>query len=152
FVDASNFPDPYGPQHTLYVRARNEFGTIETEYSTQTFNTVYPAWQRPGYQQRFLIINADHGYSDSVSSWNPTLDSIEIYYSSIMDNIGYQGKYDIVRSSPDFIGKIVPGLGTMALYRATFLIADIINYPPALPTTGTIIDNRTLKAYVNVGG
>jgi hypothetical protein len=176
YVNASSFPDPYSTRsHTIYLRARNEFGTIDTlgyfvnprivngqivgydtVFSNRTFNTVYPKWQVAPelYQQRILLINIDYNYGiafgDSISSWNPSRDSTDLYYSSIMDNLGFAGKYDIMHTGTYSSGTGFPGLGTFANYRCVFLIGDIINYQSVF--TQTYANYKVMKDYANVGG
>jgi len=169
-VSASNFVNPKDiarSRHTLYVRARNEFGSIDTTgyflraiiqnsqivgydtvWAQQDFYCVYPEWLADTTIHRILLLNASYGFSPSSGPSEPTRDMLDAYYTSIFDALGYAGKYDIVRGidAPVYF----PSLKVFAKYRSVFLYNEI--NIPGTPTTGIDIKPDLLTQYLSVGG
>ncbi len=177
FVNASNFPDPYATNHTFYVRARNEFGSIDTLgyyinilrdpntndsigvdtiYARWSFHTLYPLFKRPdiSYTQRILLVNV--AYNDTSGfPGHITADSLDSYYRTMFDAMGKQGKYDIVQVHPDIPdgdGKGFPTLGSLSPYSMVFLYGDVVD--GFQKTRHLLVGGRlgVLSAYCFVGG
>ncbi len=170
-VSALNFVTPKDTtrlQHTIYVRARNEFGSIDTlgyflrariqngtitgydtVYSRAVFYCVYPKWVLPNYPKRILLLNHSYGYTGSTDPTLPSRDSLDAFYASIFDANGYAGKYDIIRatSSP----KYWPNLQVLAKYSSIFLYSDVVNVT-IFNSTGIEIRGDLIKQYLNVSG
>jgi hypothetical protein len=146
-VTAADFPDKYGGTHTFYVRARNEFGSIDTlgfftqtvneatggtridtVYARATFHTVYPYFKRPGYTPKTLLINNSYDFDTlAVDPIRPNAQMVEDYYRGIYGELGWtEGvDYDIWRvpGSGGF-----PGRGMMGNYNKVHFIGDIVNF------------------------
>ncbi|MBI3765026.1 MAG: hypothetical protein HY277_00805, partial [Ignavibacteriales bacterium] len=145
YVTASDFPDPYAIDHTFYVRARNEFGSIDTigfftrvirasngdslgldtVRASRTFHTIYPTFVPPFNSKRILII--DNNYSDTAraSASHPTREMIDNYYTGILDDLGRSGQYDItlVIDPPPFQPKYVT-YSDLGKYSLVIFVAD----------------------------
>lgn len=143
-VKASDFPDPYAVNHTIYVRARNEFGSIDTLgyftrpvnvgtdsarldtfYARRNFQTIYPSFAIPGTPQRILIINNSFDWDTlAVLPHKPAWSTLIQYYRDLYDGLGLAGKYDIINvgATPDF-----PGRGVLGQYSLVHFVGDITN-------------------------
>ncbi len=150
YVTAKDLPDPLGHKHTFYVRARNEFGVIDTlgvfirqvfdanntpipgQFDTIRANidfyTLYPPFQLPGYVPRALLINLSVGFPDATIP-RPSQPMLTDYYMQMMHNIGMDGKYDVFNLTVDPAGnESFPGRGTLGQYNLIVLTGDAIDY------------------------
>lgn len=147
-VTASNFVNPRDTtrvRHTIYLRTRNEFGSIDTlGYfirfrvvggqivgqdtipENHSFNAIYPKFLLNGYPKRTLFLNACFDYPDTLGPVYPGRAAIDNYYSSILNTIGKTGQYDIlyVRRNPDYF----PSLGVFAKYSSIYFCSDAISF------------------------
>ena len=158
-VNASHFPPStlLNNKHKFYVRARNEFGSIDTTgffirngvrvYCDVDFYTVFPDFARPGYTKRTLIINASWDNVGSVDPAYPTAAVQDDYYKTIF-NTFKPGAFDTIhiRRNPDYF----PTLGILSHYSSIFIHGDIIDQGSYW--TGRELDWNFLYQYVNVGG
>ena len=178
YVTAKNFPNPLATNHTFYVRARNEFGVIDTigsyiaaiydansnivGYDTiraqGDFKTLYPPFKLPGYNPRLLVINNSYSWPDATPG-RPSTQQIDQYYSQMLNNCGWAGKYDIFDVVDDNKTRtyIFPSKGTLAQYSIVIFVADAINcagqfkdYSWGHPLTSD--RQAVLEEYLNVGG
>jgi hypothetical protein len=178
FVTAADFPDKYGDTHTFYVRARNEFGSIDTlGFFTQTvneatggtrvdtvyararFNTVYPFFKRPGYTPRTLLINNAFDFDTlAIDPSRPNSQMLEDYYRGIYSELGMtEGTdYDIwrVNANTGF-----PGRGMMGNYNKVHFIGDVVNFEnfkwsrPTGTERALVPGRQTILIdYCNIGG
>lgn len=153
YVTAANFPDPYASNHTFYVRARNEFGSIDTLgyfidiirdpttndsigvdtiYARWPFHTVYPLFRRPDitYTQRILLINVSFD-DTSGAHGHPTADSLDRYYTAMFNALGKQGKFDIARphaDAPRGDAMGFPSVASLSAYSMVFLYSDGVDF------------------------
>ena len=177
-VNSSDFPDKFAIQHTFYVRARNEFGSIDTLgyftrtaneagggtrvdtiFARRTFFTVYPAFKRPGYVPRTLLINNSYDWDTlAVVPDRPDHVMLEQYYRDLYATMGKtEGvDYDIVRTS----AANFPGRGMMGKYNKIHFIADVCNLNNfftwnSIPGTGHTLSpsrQQILSDYCYIGG
>lgn len=168
-VTASSFPPEslFSIKHRLYLRARNEFGSIdtlgyyirqgqdstgaavpETVYARTDFYTFFPLFLRPGYEQRTLLLNGSWNYEDSTNIKYPNRDTLDNYYRSIYDAIGRGGKYDFAHATHDPL--YFPGLGILGKYSTVFWYADVARQLSGGVEVGDGKD--IITAYVNIGG
>ncbi len=178
FVTAKDFPDPYATNHTFYVRARNEFGVVDTvgEYiaavydansviigydtvrARADFRTLYPPFARPNSVNRTLVITNTYPWPDQTPA-RPSISMVDAYYQQMLDNLGKTGAYDFYdvhyNSSRE---KIYPGRGFLGQYSMILFVCDGIQYGvtwgyDSLGNAG-VPDNikSKLKDYLNVGG
>ncbi|HYQ86527.1 MAG TPA: hypothetical protein VES59_04725 [Bacteroidota bacterium] len=152
---AANFRDPYAVTHRFYVRARNEFGSIDTIGADTSFYTLYPPFLRPGYQHRILLLNNSYDWGAGGTAAHPSRAMLDAYYRALFDSAGQNGKYDLfdvvdVNNGPH----IFPGLGALGQYSVIVFIGDV---------TGDITDpewhhsflgtrENMVHSYLNVGG
>ncbi len=178
FVTAKDFPDPYATNHTFYVRARNEFGVIDTVgqyvaavydansviigYDTVKanvdFQTLYPPFARPNSVNRTLVLTNSYPWKDATPS-RPSLAMLDAYYKQMLDNAGKSGTYDFYdvhyNSS---LEKIYPGRGFLGQYSLIIFLCDAINYGvtwgyDSLGNSGVPPEIKgKLEDYLNVGG
>jgi hypothetical protein len=150
YVTGKDFPDHYATDHTLYVRARNEFGVIDTVgyflrqrfdnnnnpiigvfdtvFAKKAFVTLYPLFLRPGYDPRILVLNMGRNCPESTLT-RPRWSMVDDYYRSMLDGFGLAGKYDVVDAVDDRLGNVdFPGRGTVAKYSTILFVADAITY------------------------
>jgi hypothetical protein len=168
-VNASNFVNPKDTvrtKHTIYVRAKNEFGSIDTSgyflraiiqnsqivgydtvWANQDFFCVYPTWLADTTIHRILLLNASYGFAGTKPS-EPSRDQLDAYYSTIFDGIGYAGKYDIIRAVD--APRYYPSLKVFGRYRTIFLYNEI--NVPGNNQTGIDIHPELLTQYLGVGG
>ena len=174
-VTAADFPDPFATKHRFYVRGRNEFGSIDTlgyfitpiyNGSTQligydtiwadtSFNTLYPPFLRPGYQQKILILNNSYDWGAAGTPAHPSRDTLDGYYRAMFDGIGKNGKYDVFDVIDVNNGAhIFPSLGRIGEYSVIVFIGDVTSFiddpewfHQLNPTRG-----GRLRSYCNVGG
>jgi hypothetical protein len=175
-VTASDFPDKYQTSHTFYVRGRNEFGSIDTLgyyvhttfdgnnnptgfdtiYSRAKFNTLYPIFRRPGYQQRILILNDCYKWPDPGTVARPTVAQVDAYYSAMFDALGKSGKYDIFDVIDDSRAgiHIFPGRGQLGQYSSIVFLQDVLDDLHTAGPTHGIGGSREkiLRDYCYVGG
>lgn len=145
-VNASHFPDPFATTHTFYVRARNEFGSIDTTgyftrtvgeagggtridtfYARRTFHTVYPAFMRSGYTPRTLLINNSFDFDTlAINPTRPNAAMLEQYYRDLYAAIGKtEGvDYDIWRVGATSF----PGRGLLGRYDKVHFFGDVVNF------------------------
>jgi hypothetical protein len=179
YVTAKDFPDPLATNHTFYVRSRNEFGVIDTAgvyvaarydannnvilgydtiYARADFRTLYPAFRQSGYSNRILIVNMSYNCLGA-SVGRPDSTYIDQYYSQMLNNIGWSGKYDVFNVIDDSKTKEkkFPNRRTLGQYSTIILVADVINtdlntglydwtHPFSSERKTTVID------YLNIGG
>lgn len=145
YITASDFPDPRAPQHTIYVRSKNEFGSIDTlgfftnpgtpdslgnptfdtVYARRTFNSVFPEFaQVPAPPKRILLLNNSFDYDTlAVPPGKPNYAMLDQYYRDLYDALGFSGQYDIWHvKSQGF-----PGRGTIGRYSTVHFYGDIVN-------------------------
>ncbi len=158
FVTARNFPDPVAHKHTFYVRARNEFGVIDTlgifinqahdannnlipgvfdtVRANVDFYTLYPPFALPGYVPRTLFLNFSHDWTLEVPQVTPTTPNQQMttdFYTQMLNNIGLSGKYDVFNVTVDAAkNELFPGRGTLGLYNLVVIAADAIDYGQTL--------------------
>ncbi len=149
-ITGSVFPPEslYATKHTMYLRSRNEFGSIDTTYSEWNFNTLYPEFLKPNFERRTLLLNASYNYKDSVGYIYPNKDTLENFYRSIFDAMGRNGKYDFVKATGD--PQYFPGLGILGKYSTVYFMGDVIRQTHGF--TGNLEGSATLQRYVDVGG
>ncbi len=146
-VNASHFfPDnKFDIKHTFHVRARNEFGSIDTlgyfafpVYNTTldsierwdttranvNFYTIYPDFMRPGYQKKTLVLNFSYEYPEpQTSPAYPTYATLNTFYQNILDEAGMTGKYDLrICKEVGF-----PGQKELGKYSSVILFGDVTN-------------------------
>ncbi|TAK56193.1 MAG: hypothetical protein EPO24_11450 [Bacteroidetes bacterium] len=179
FVTARDFKDPYAYEHKFYVRARNEFGSIDTlgyyvavqrddngnvtSYDTiranVTFHTVYPEFAKPGYQKRTLLLNNSFEYYDTdtnVGPAHPTFATLNAYWQEIMDEAGMSGKYDFRITTKDSF----PTLLQLGAYSSIVLFADVTDQVgrwfrnPDHDTSTSLVGSKgtRLTSYCYIGG
>jgi hypothetical protein len=176
FVTAANFPDPYQTHHRFYVRGRNEFGSIDTLgyyvhttfdannnptgfdtiYANVAFNTLYPNFRRPGYQQRILLLNDCYQWTPPGTVARPTQAQVDAFYTSILDAVGKAGKYDVFDVFDDSRAgvHIFPGRGVLGQYSSVIFVQDVLDDLHTAGNTHGIGGSREriLGDYLNVGG
>jgi hypothetical protein len=159
-VTAAAFPPEsvYAFKHTLYVRGRNEFGSIDTlgyyvingdtTFARRDFYTLFPEFLRPGAHPRTLLLNASYNYKDSVGYVYANADTLDNFYRQIFDELGRSGQYDYAHTSTAPI--YFPGLAIWGKYSSVFFYADVIYQEgeATLQPEGS----HTIEAYVNIGG
>lgn len=135
-VTASDFPDPYATQHTIYARARNEFGSIDTlgyfvrttgdtAFARRTFNTVFPDFAKtPAPPKRILVLNNSFDFDTlAVLPAKPNYAVLDQYYTELYDAIGLAGQYDIWHVKTQGF----PGRGALGRYSTVHFVGDIVN-------------------------
>jgi hypothetical protein len=150
YATAKNFRDPLAHKHTFYVRARNEFGVIDTlgvftnpahdannniipdsfvtVRANVDFYTLYPPFKLPGYQPRTLLLNFSHDWSDATPT-RPSQAMITDFYTQMLNNIGQSGQFDVFNVIVDASkNESFPGRGTLGLYNLIVMVGDAIDY------------------------
>jgi hypothetical protein len=145
-VNASHFyPDhKYDIQHTFHVRARNEFGSIDTlgyfaypvynttldsilRYDTTranvNFYTIYPDFQKSGFQKKTLLMNFSYEFYTQTSPAYPSYATLNSFYENLMVEAGMTGKYDLLVVKKDGF----PGQSELGKYSSIVLFADVTN-------------------------
>lgn len=147
-IKGSDLPDPFATSHRLYVRARNEFGSISTRgyftrpvnvgtdsaradtfWAYRDFQTIYPEFAKPGATQRILLINNTFNWDTlAVPPHRPARAALLTYYQQLYDALGLTGKYDVfnVPYNTTLVGDW-PGLGVMGQYSLIHVMGDINN-------------------------
>ncbi|MBI5215303.1 MAG: hypothetical protein HY960_06080 [Ignavibacteriae bacterium] len=144
-VNASHFHPSikYDIRHTFHVRARNEFGSIDTlglfwypVYNTTLdsivrwdttranvdFYTIYPDFMKPGYQKKTLLLNFSYEYKEpEISPAYPTYATLNSFYESIMADAGMTGKYKLHLSKKEGF----PQQSELGKYSSIVLFADV---------------------------
>jgi len=95
-----------------------------------------------------MLLNASYDNIFTPNASSPSADTLEAYYKTIFDAIGYAGKYDIVRCTA--APKYFPSLQVFSRYRSVFLFNEI-NQPGDV-TTGITLEVDRLTQYLEVGG
>jgi hypothetical protein len=171
-VKGSDLPEHYRTNHRMYVRARNEFGSISTRgyftrpvnvgtdsarqdtfWAYRDFNTIYPEFAKPGATQRILIINNTFDWDTlAVPPVKPSRDSLTQYYREMYDAIGLSGKYDIynVTYTPSLQGTW-PGLGVIGQYSLVHIVGDVTNDFNRVPSI-SLGHQGKITDFCNVGG
>ncbi len=169
-VTAADFPDRFAIHHTFYVRAKNEFGAIDTlgwflrtgqtdtVFARVGFNSIYPLFKRSGYAPRTLLINNSYDFDTlAVDPQRPNYAMLEQYYRDIYGALGKtEGvDYDIWRVKE----KKFPGPGTLSRYSKVHFFGDVVNYDNFKwsKTAGTELSlsvgsEGIVTAYCNIGG
>jgi hypothetical protein len=154
FVAGENFPNPYASEHTFYVRARNEFNSVDPTPATITFHTIYPDFMRPGYQQRILMINTAFD-SANATAWHPTRTLINDYYTSMLNVLGKNGKVDIWNAGddpPPAVNVGFPYRLDFTKYSLVIVTADHANFNGQWKPNLNVGRTNKLMEYCNVGG
>ncbi len=142
FITASDFPDPYSPDHTFYVRAKNEFGSIDTlgyyltprdtvsgvihydtTWANTVFHTLYPEFARPGYQKRTLVLNNSYQFTDDNDSVYASLLTLNNFYHDVMRDAGMTGKYDLWTTRTQGF----PSYSQLSKYSSVIIFADVVS-------------------------
>jgi hypothetical protein len=162
-VSANAFPPEsiYAVKHTIYLRTRNEFGSIDTlgyyvingdtTFAQANFSTLYPEFLKPGFHPRTLLINASFKYSmDTVGYIRPNPDTLDNYYRGIFHELGRDGQYDIVYATggPAYF----PGLGILGRYSTIFMYADVVRFLGGDAVVNVLDGASILTKYVDCGG
>jgi hypothetical protein len=171
-VTAADFPDKYAVDHVFTVRARNEFGAIDTlgvfmrqgqpVYNFRAFYTIYPEFKRPGFTPRTLLINNSYDFDTlAVDPTRPNYAMLENYYRDLYTGLGkVEGvDYDIWRVKQPGGATIFPGAGVLSHYNKVHFIGDVVNFDNFKwsKTAGTelslsVARQAFLQAYCEVGG
>ncbi|HZY10545.1 MAG TPA: hypothetical protein VFF29_05265 [Bacteroidota bacterium] len=174
YIIATDIPDPYASKHTFYVRARNEFGSIDTIgyfirarlnnlaqiigydtiYSNKVFYTIYPPFQRTDipYEKRILLINNSYDWDTLATSARPSKQMMDNFYQSVFSDLGKDGKYDVVHSIDLPNLKFFPGRGMLGKYSTVFLFSDATNEFSNHGHQLTPGRQNALKDYCYIGG
>ncbi len=146
YVTAADFPDKYAINHRFYVRARNEFGSIDTlGYYTRVVNlagggtrvdtifahrdfyTVYPGFKRPGYSPKTLLINNSYDFDTSaILPGRPNYQALEQYYRDIYNALGKTEGVDYVMWRVRDQG--FPGRGLLGQFDKIHFFGDVVNF------------------------
>jgi hypothetical protein len=182
FITASDFPDPYAMNHTFYVRARNEFGSVDTIFyfyrtarstagdstgidtvrAWRDFRVIYPAFQDPHipYQQKILFI--DNNFEDAKKPFtidHPSRQMVTDYYTSLLNDLGKPTSmisyWKAGPIPPDGAG--FPSLTELQKYSLVIFVADGVDGLGTLGGTkpGLILSGgrqSNLISYCYVGG
>jgi hypothetical protein len=168
YVNASQFRERYGVRHTFSVRARNEFGSIDTlGYYTQTntgggtdtirakrvFYTMFPSFLQPNYQDTVLIFNASYAWDSTgqVAPSRPSSTMMQAFYSSLMDQIGLP--YTIT----SFRYNGFPSRSLLSHYRIMIIAADDISeqakyFRSSAQVFDATVAQRIIHDYAYIGG
>jgi hypothetical protein len=172
-IKGSDLPDHYATSHRIYVRARNEFGSISTRgyftrpvnvgtdsaradtfWAYRNFNTVYPLFARnPAPPQRILLImNVFNWDTLAVLPYRPSRADVRQYYIDLYNSLGLAGKYDIfdVEYTPSLTGAW-PGLGALGQYSMVHVVGDVVNEFNRVPSIANSSQTK-LIAYCYAGG
>ncbi|MFI5253783.1 MAG: hypothetical protein ACHQQQ_15295 [Bacteroidota bacterium] len=175
-VNASQFIDPFASRHTFSVRAKNEFGSIDTlGYYTapgtppppgkidtirakSVFYTIFPEFRMDQYHDTILVLNCSYRWDSSnvsvVSPIRPSQASMEAYYRSLMDS--FHIPYVFHNYSDGF-----PSRAYLSHFRVLLIAADAISdtfasgFNKGAYDNHAIFDNVTQKIlydYCAVGG
>jgi hypothetical protein len=149
FVTAADFPDKYQTTHRFYVRGRNEFGSIDTLgyyvhtvfdgnnnpigrdtiFANVAFNTLYPAFLRPGYQPRILVVNDCYQWPGPGSQIRPTQAMVDQYYGTIFSALGVGSRvdfFDVVDIQTQGIHRF-PSRQHLGQYSLVIFLQDVVN-------------------------
>jgi hypothetical protein len=168
YINATHFKDPYATRHVFSVRAKNEFGSIDTlgyylqnDDSTGTdtvrgrvyFNTIFPNFLRPGYKDTVLVFNTSYKWDSTgqVSNSRPHSDSIKAFYTRILNQLGIPFVYTTYQLER------FPTQAKLAHYRVTLIVADCISeqakyYRSAMPVFDATGNQVLLRDYAYIGG
>lgn len=171
-IKGSDLPDPYATSHRIYVRARNEFGSISTRgyftrpvnvgtdsarqdtfWAYRDFYTIYPKFAIPGTEQRILIIDNSFEWDTlAVMPSRPNRATLMQYYRDMYDAIGLAGKYDIydVEYNVSLSGSW-PGLGVLGNYSLIHVVGDVVNGFNRVPTISARSQSKLID-YCYAGG
>ncbi len=171
-INGSDLPDPYATNHRIYVRARNEFGSISTRgyftrpvnvgtdsarqdtfWAYQDFNTIYPKFAIPGTEQRILLINNTFNWDTlAVPPRKPARAHLLEYYAQMYDALGLSGKYDVFNVPYNTtLGGTWPGLGVLGQYSLIHVVGDVGNDFYRAPTISTRSQSKLIE-YCYAGG
>ncbi len=161
-ITAKDLYDPYATEHTFYLRARNEFGSIntlgyftyevrdsnqnivryDTTWSHKTFYTLYPEFAKTGYTKRILLLNHSYEVPESDSdAAHPTYPKLIEYWTKLMDDAGVAGKYDVWSTKK----QNYPTFEMFTKYSTVVLFADILS-PDSKWYAGSISSEDTNTA------
>ena len=152
-VDASQLPPSrkYAEDHTIYLRARNEFGVITPDslIDSAHFYTVFPEFVKDPSYHKILFLNCSYSYGGSTNPVYPSRETLEDYYISIFEANGKRLgiDYDTLSVKDEYS---FPSKKLMANYSSIFLSADVINFETQ--STRTDINDEYIKSYCSVGG
>ena len=171
-IKGSDIPDPYVTEHRMYVRARNEFGSISTRgyftrpvnpgtdsarqdtfWAYRDFYTIYPEFAKPGTEQRILLINNIFDWDTlAVPPVRPNRSQLLQYYAEMYDALGLTGKYDIYNVAYNTtLGGTWPGLGVIGRYSLVHVVGDIGNQFIRVPTISARSQSKLID-YCYAGG
>jgi hypothetical protein len=177
FVTAADFRDPYQVEHRFYVRGRNEFGSIDTLgyyvhttfdgnnnptgvdtiYANVAFKSLYPVFQRPGYEQRIMILNDCNQWAPPGTVFRPTQATVDTFYGAMFNALGKGGRIDFFDVFDDSRAgiHIFPGRGLLGQYSLVVFIQDVLDDNHTVGTAhgiNTQSRDKILKDYCYVGG
>ncbi len=168
-IKGTDLRDHYATDHTIYVRGRNEFGSIstrgfftrpsttgeDTTWAYAHFRTIYPEFARvPATEKRILLINNTFNWDTLAQPpVRPARADLLQYYTELYDAVGLAGKYDIYTIPYDRItlSSVWPGLGLFGKYSMIHIVGDVGNAVYKLPTISSGAQ-EDLLAYCYAGG
>ena len=176
YINASNFPPDsiYATKHTFYVRARNEFGSVDTlgyfwehpprdttrykVFENRDFFTQYPEFAKAGALKRTLFINNSWDYDTAATKIYPSRQMLNGYYKTMFeDSLRQAGRFDIQNVFDDNVHfpphVYFPGRGVMSKYSLVVLCCDVVTGQNFY--TGHILTSSRCGiffSYVAVGG
>jgi len=156
YVTAHDFPNPFATNHTIYLRSRNEFGSIDTlgyflrqrfdnnntpildslgrpikdtVRAQKDFLTIYPPFKQPGYQQRILLLNLSYGWPDETPA-HPSQLMVTQYYLDMLNTIGKGSIVDTFTVVDNKLTNIhiFPGRGILSQYSTVILVGDAMAF------------------------
>lgn len=152
YVTASMFKPVVSGAHTFYVRARNRWGVISPTES-RVFTATIPAFDTPGYQSRYLIIN-NNSTTGTISAYNPDSNMVKAFYTELMDSIGKSGQFDIWTTQ-----RAATGIGNLPErpFLGQYIGVVFVHEKRVAPIGGgqyvlTPAKQERLIEYLNVGG
>ncbi len=172
-IKGSDLPFHYETNHRIYVRARNEFGSISTRgyftrpvnvgtdsarldtfWAYRDFHTVYPNFAKipPPPQRILLIMNVFNWDTLAVLPYKPARSDVKQYYIDLYNSLGLAGKYDIfdVEYNPSLTGTW-PGLGLLGNYSMIHVVGDVGNEFNRVPSLANSSQGK-MQAYCYAGG
>ncbi len=151
YITASDFNQDTSETHTMFLRARNRWGVISPDTSW-TFTAIVPAFDAPGFPGRILIVN-NNRTGGTISPSNPDSNMINGYYSQILDELGYAGKYDVWTTQSRSPAGSFPGQRVLSNYSTMLLTSEqrLLGIPFA-PYTFSDPKQVGVKEYMNAGG
>jgi len=165
-IKGSDLPRHYETNHRIYVRARNEFGSIstrgyytspdglDTTWAYMDFHTVYPLFAQvpPPPKRILLIMNVFNWDTLAVLPYKPARSDIRQYYIDLYNSLGLAGQYDIfdVEYNPSLTGTW-PGLGLLGNYSLVHVVGDVGNEFNRVPSLANSSQTKMLE-YCYAGG